>query len=396
MIFIYELVQTGVSHGPFTRAFLQTIACAFPNDDMTVFARASHLAAVLDAADPVLDGRLNKVAYQAPDVPHSAFWRRMHATFRFLRQTYAPVANQRPQVIFFSTEPHHIWAVRLFKLFQPGFRCHMVLHGDINSIKNPRSRNPLHRMLDYSTALGKLNQPDLRFIVLENHIRTNLAKLMPATTNVVDVVRHPCLPDSADWQDFQALPGRLRFGLLGIAGRSKGLDVFSRVAKSASADAPYRGDFRLVGKVQAGNEALDMSGISGPLPFSPEWLPREVFDSEISALHYVILPYNMEYYGLSASGVLQDVLRLRKPVIAFDTPVIRELVDHFGDIGHICANEEEMAGAVNDLLHHFDAQRYAQQRRNVDAAYRSRLPDAAAAEFAQVQATCWTSLAPRV
>lgn len=390
MIFIYELVQTGVSHGPFTRAFLQTVAYAFPHEDMTVFARATHLSAVLDTPDPVLDARLKKVAYPAPDVPHSAFWRRLWATFRFLRQTYTPVADQQPQVVFLSTEPHHIWAIRLFKLTQPGFRCHMVLHGDINSIKNPRSRNPLHRMLDYSTALGNYNQSDLRFIVLENHIRTNLATLMPATEHVVDVVRHPCLPDSAHWQDFQPVPGRMRFGLLGIAGRSKGLDVFARLAKSAVTTAPCHADFRLVGKVQAGNESLDMSGISGPLPFSPEWLPRAVFESEISALHYVVLPYNMEYYGLSASGVLQDVLRLRKPVIAFDTPVIRELAARFGDIGHICANEAEMAHAVNELLHHFDAERYAQQRRNVDAAYRSRLPDAAAAEYAQVQATCWS------
>jgi glycosyltransferase involved in cell wall biosynthesis len=391
MIFIYELVQTEISHGPFTRAFVQTVAYAFPHEEITIFARASHLAAVLHEPDPLLDQRLKKVAYPAPDVPHGAFWRRMMATFKFLRKTYSPVAAQRPQVVFFSTEPHHIWAVRLFKLFEPGFRCHMVLHGDINSVKNPRSRNPLHRARDYSTALGNGNKPDLRFIVLENHIRTNLAALIPATASVTDVVRHPCMPDNADWQTFTPEAGRMRFGLLGIAGRSKGLDVFSRLAKSVRHDAASRADFRLIGKVQAGNASLDMSGISGPLPFSPEWLPRDVFDSEISALHYVVLPYNMEYYGLSASGVLQDVLRFRKPVIAFDTPVIRELAERFGDIGHICANEEDMAHAANELLANFDAERYARQRQNVDKAYRSRLPDAAAAEYAQVQATCWTT-----
>ena len=390
MIFIYELVQTEISHGPFTRAFVQTIAHAFPDEDITIFARASHLAAVLQAPDPLLDRRLTKIAYQAPDVPHAAFWRRMAATFQFLRKTYSPVSALRPQVVFLSTEPHHIWAVRLFKLLQPAFRCHMVLHGDINSVKNPRSRNPLHRALDYSSALAKGNKTDLRFIVLENHIRTNLAALMPAAAAVTDVVCHPCMPDHAAWQEFDPMPGRMRFGLLGIAGRSKGLDVFSRLANAARHDLPCRADFRLIGKVQAGNEALDMDGISGPLPFSPEWLPRDVFDSEIKALHYVVLPYNMEYYGLSASGVLQDVLRFRKPVVAFDTPVIRELAERFGDIGHICANEEAMASAVNDLLLNFDAGRYARQRQNVDAAYRSRLPDAAAVEYAQIQATCWT------
>lgn len=391
MIFIYELVQREISHGHFTLTVLRMIAEAFPNEDMTIFADASHLAAVLDEPDDLLDSRLAKIAYQAPDVPHGAFWRRMIATFQFLRKTYSPVAKQQPQVVFFSTEPHHIWAVRLFKLFQPAFRCHMFLHGDINSIKNPRSRNPLHRARDYSTALAKGNQPDVRFIVLENHIRTNLAKLIPAAAAVTDVVHHPCMPDNIDWQDFQPVAGRMRFGLLGIAGRSKGLDVFARLARAVRQDAACRADFRLVGKVQAGNEALDMSGISGPLPFSPEWLPRDLFDSEIAALHYVVLPYSMDYYGLSASGVLLDVLRFRKPVIAFDTPMIRELADRFGDIGHICADEGAMEHAVNDLLAGFDAERYARQRLNLDAAYRSRLPEAAATEYAHVQATCWTA-----
>jgi glycosyltransferase involved in cell wall biosynthesis len=389
MIFIYELVQDGISHEHFTRVFVQTVAHAFPNEDITFFARAAHLAAVFNAPDQALERRLTKIAYEAPKVPHAAFWRRLMATFQFLRKTYSPVAKMQPQVVFLSTEPHHIWAVRLFKLYQPNFRCHMVLHGDINSVKNPRSRNPYHRARDYSTALGTLNRTDVRFIVLENHIRTNLAALLPATAAVTDVVPLPCIADNADWRDFHPVPGRLRFGLLGIAGRSKGLDVFARLAKTAPQNATHRAEFRLIGKVQAGNESLDLSGISGPLPFSPEWLPREVFDRETADLHYVILPYNMEYYGLSASGVLLDVLRFRKPVIAFDTPVMRDLVERFGDIGEICANEEEMACAVAHLLANFDAERYARQRSNVDAAYHSRLPEAVASDYAQIQATCW-------
>ena len=143
--------------------------------------------------------------------------------------------------------------------------------------------------------------------------------------------------------------------------------------------------FRLIGKLQGGSEQLDLSGISGPLPISTEWLPREVFDDELARLHYVVLPYNMDYYGLSASGVLLDVLRWRTPVIAFDTPVMRELGQRFGDIGHICSTEDEMAVVLNGVLGGFDAARYERQRRNLDAAYRSRLPDAAAAEYLQMR-----------
>jgi hypothetical protein len=81
------------------------------------------------------------------------------------------------------------------------------------------------------------------------------------------------------------------------------------------------------------------------------------------------------------------VLRWRKPVIAFDTPVIRELNERFGDIGHICRDEREMTAAVDSLLAGFDPERYARQQRNLDAAYRSRLPDAAASEYLALHET---------
>jgi glycosyltransferase involved in cell wall biosynthesis len=97
----------------------------------------------------------------------------------------------------------------------------------------------------------------------------------------------------------------------------------------------------------------------------------------------------MDYYGLSASGVLLDVLRWRKPVVAFDTPVVRELAERFGDIGYICADEDEMAAVVQRLLAGHDPQRYQAQRRNLDAAYRSRLPDAAALEYRGMRQACW-------
>lgn len=394
MMYFYELVQPSMSHAPFTRAFLHMAAHAFPDQPMTIFAQQSHLDSALGAPDAVLDGRLRKQVYAPPTMARKDFWRRFRSTLRLLQDTWQPVAHQRPQVVFLSSEPHHIWAVKLFRLFNPGFRCHMVLHGDINSVQRPRGRNPYHRALDYVSALATANHRDIRFIALETHIRTNLAQLLPATLAVTDVIRHPCMPAETDWQHFTPVPGRMRFGLLGIAGRSKGLDVYAALALRVQRTLAHTPDFRLIGKVQDGNEAIDMRGISGP-PFSSEWLPRDVFESEIAALHYVVLPYNMDYYGLSASGVLLDVLRWRKPVIAFDTPVMRELSARFGDIGHICADEQALTNAVDSVLANFDAARYARQRSNLDAAYRSRLPDAAAAEYLQMQSTCWNQPAQK-
>ncbi len=383
MILIYELVQHGSSHGLFTRAFVHMLAHAFPEQPLTIFANQSHFDSVLKDDESILGRPLVKRPFSQPDRKRGAFWRRFMTTLRFLKRTYTASAEH---VVFLSTEPQFVWAAKWFRLWHPGFRCHFVLHGDINSLQYPRGRNPYYRLLDYVTSLTMANHRDIRFIVLESHIKTNLVALLPKSADVVDVVRIPCMSDDTDWQSFAPLPGRMRFGLLGIAGRSKGLDVFTRLAQAAPRTASTQPDFRLIGKIQAGNEGLDLGGISGPLPFTDDWIPRDIFEEEVASLHFVILPYNMDYYGLSASGVLLDVLRWRKPVIAFDTPVMRELAERFGDIGYICADEAEMAATITALLSGFDPARYARQREHLDAAYRSRLPDAAAAEFVAVLA----------
>lgn len=390
MILLYELTQSGMSHAPFTRAFVQTVTLAFPRDDIKIYAQQSHLDAALGELDPVLK-KLTQTAYIPPQVDGRAFFRRFFSALRLLAQTYITEPHFQTQVIFLSGDSHLIWAAKIFRWFHPGFRCHLVLHGDINSVQHPRGRNPFHRATDFVSSIGKLNHPNVRFVALETHIRDNLVKLLPGAQGVVDVIHHPCIPAVSNWRATAESAHRLRFGLLGIAGRSKGLDVFARLAIAARRDLCRAADFRLIGKVQAGSSNLDLSGISGPLPFSPVWLPLELFDSELSNLHYVVLPYNMDYYALSASGVLLDVLRWRKPIVSFDTPVIRELVERFGDIGYICKDEGDLVRTVDSLLSDFDMERYQSQRNNLDAAYRSRLPATASKEYSAMQEICWTT-----
>jgi len=185
----------------------------------------------------------------------------------------------------------------------------------------------------------------------------------------------------ADWQIVDTPTPPVRFAILGIAGRSKGLDVFARLAKHVKESAGEAADFRLVGKLQSGWQALDLSGISGPLPLTEDWLPRSVFEAELRQLHFAILPYNANYYAYAASGVLLDALKWRKPIISFRVPPVLELAERFGDIGYICDDEQHMRETVGVLVSAFDPDRYQRQRRNLDAAYVSRLPIAIAAEF---------------
>ena len=198
MILFYELTQIGVSHAPFTRAFIETAARAFPDEALTIHAQRSHLDKALADLDPSLDARLARVPYQSPSDNPRDFVKLMLSTLSFLRRTYKPVRGEQPQVVFLTGEPHHIWAAKLYRMWNPGFRCHLVLHGDIHSIRGPRSRNPFTRLRDYLTAIGSANHPDVRMIALETHIRSNIDAIIPGSGRFIDVIRHPCQPAEVD------------------------------------------------------------------------------------------------------------------------------------------------------------------------------------------------------
>jgi glycosyltransferase involved in cell wall biosynthesis len=390
MILLYELSQTGLSHSPFTSSFAQSVAYALPGQEIVVYSRASHLAAAFADLDPGLARRfaLKPIVpenFCAAAGPFAAIWRNL----RVLHDTYATWRSQSPLVIFLTGEPQQIWAAKLMKRLAPDFRCHLVLHGDVNSVVARRSRNPVNRLTDYNGSIGLLNHPDIRFIALESHIKTNLAALFPSAAACIDVVHHPCTPLLTDLPANTAVDGPIRFALLGIAGRSKGLDLFARLAKEITTTLPGAADFRLIGKVQPGYQQLDLDAISGPRPFSETWLPVDVFETELSSLHYVVLPYRMDYYAFAASGVLLDALRWRKPIIALRTPAVDELVRRFGEIGHVVDSYDEMAAVARRAVTDFDAQRYMVQQRNLDAAYHSRLPQEIATEYAAIVESRW-------
>ena len=153
MIIFFELSQSGSSHAPFTRAFLHTAAHAFPHEEMVIMGRASHLHAALDDTDPVLDGRLTKLAFEPPQSRRWPFLMSFWSTLSLLRSTWQRFAAHSPQIVFLTGEPAQMLAAKVFKRMAPGFHCHLVLHGDVNTIQNPRSRNPLRRVGDYSGAI---------------------------------------------------------------------------------------------------------------------------------------------------------------------------------------------------------------------------------------------------
>ena len=128
-------------------------------------------------------------------------------------------------------------------------------------------------------------------------------------------------------------------------------------------------EFHAVGNVHRELAHEDQSILAQPLAHWP--LARRDFVQAVAKLHYVVLPYQGDYYRLSASGTLVDALRFGKPIISTNFPFVRALFDRFGDIGFLCDGEDGLGAILHQVPTAFRT-RYQLQKQAIANARQER------------------------
>jgi hypothetical protein len=91
------------------------------------------------------------------------------------------------------------------------------------------------------------------------------------------------------------------------------------------------------------------------------FMPREQFEKEVDSLSYIIFFYSDAQYQFIASGVFFDAIAFEKPIIALHNSFFDYYFGKYNDIGYLCQDLREM----QEVLTHFDAQRYLKQIENI-------------------------------
>lgn len=389
MILIFELTWRARAHVPGNAATIETIARAHPGEEIRVFAEAGHLAALsalltpspgaaigfFPAADPAyLQGKTGIVSA-----------RRAAREFATLRRALARVpAGERVFLFLLSATSTAIFAASLLaRLDRRIAGVHIGLHGNLNEITGWRSRNPLRRAFDLRSALAARHPPHLRFLVLEEAIRRELARILPAAGARTDVLP---LPVNLGEDEGAAPPFAppWRFGLIGQATRDKGIEVFLEIARRMKARFGDRVAFYVIGMIRHDADQAPFA----VLAHQPDHggLTREAFTARLAAMHYILMPLAPEYYALSASGAVIDAVTWRKPMIGFRLPILADLFAEFGDLGTLVDDTDAMATALAEFVENPDPARYARQRAALNAARQTRTPAHLAAGYAALVA----------
>lgn len=241
------------------------------------------------------------------------------------------------------------------------------------------SLRPLRRAFSLKTAIQLFGATDLQYLVLENTIKTTLARRSKNLSSQIEVFEHPIPAGEGAW-DGPPYGPPIRFGFLGLANLLKGFPIFVRLAAEATQGQRCRAEFHAVGSrplrwvPPPGLEALKTKPCR-------DRLPRRVFVEAMKSLHYVVCPYDRRQYEVTCSGTVLDAVAWCKPLLAFDLPVFRQMFQDWGDIGYLVRDYSELRDTIATLIENPNPARYREQRHNLQRLRSAREPESLASKF---------------
>jgi len=387
VILIFELTWTGTYHAPGNSVTIQTISRACPDEEIRVFAEASHLREL--QRDEALRERPGISFHEMPLAPwfryrqHIVSMRRMLREFNIVRSALRAAPRREPCLIMFlSATSTAIFVASLMLRLRRTLAVQVGLHGELHSLLGWRPRNPLARALDFTSALCGQRDPRLRFLVLEEAIRQELARIAPPAAERTDVLPLPVNLGELPLVPEPELHRPVQVGFVGQATEAKGISAFLETA--ATFRERYQGlvEFHLIGRVMPGGDPASFAVLDSPA--SERHLSRQEFLDRLARLHFVFLPFKPGYYNLSASGALLDAITWLKPIIATRLPIVADLFARFGDIGYLCDDPEEMRAALAEIVTRPDPGRYREQVAAMRRARAARMPSVLADRYRSI------------
>lgn len=258
-------------------------------------------------------------------------------------------------------------------------RVDAVVHSALEQAWGWRSRNPLRRALDMTSALSMTAPDGFRLVVLEAVIADALIAKLPRVAPHLRVVDFPIVETVAP--PTPRRPGPPRVGFLGRANREKGFDRYCELADTVRARGAEV-EFHVVGHAPVGSLNHEALRSLATRPAETP-LERAEFLARVADLDLVVMLHDEAHYAHTASGVLLDAVATERPLVNLPNVMIDHLATRHGDIGHRCADLEGIADFLAALMvDDLDGERFRRWRANVGRVARSRHPTAVASGLA--------------
>jgi hypothetical protein len=346
-IALFDFISHETMHLPFNEGYLRLVRAAFPGDRIIFRARSGHIANLASRV-----GDLSGIAFEACEpftVPfglskHNALGARL-AAHRCRRVMSEAVNGRTIRLAALLGVEGSLYAV--IGENWTGISdapLHMILHGQLGDAMIWRSRNPLARATDIVSQIQRPLPKGVSLVALELGVQDAVAEIAPRNRSVV-TLEHPIL--ASEWGEpvAPALNGPLKIAFVGNARRSKGFEVFARLAQSTVDREDLA--FESIGIAAPDTDDLDVSALHRKP--SRTSMPRRDYVDAVRSIDLVCLPMHSRAYDFTASGTLADAVAALKPLVAFHNRAFDAIVKRYGPIGWLVESEAELFYLIQTL-----------------------------------------------
>lgn len=384
MIFVCEPVCWGGEHVPFNAGMLEIVRTGFPEEELFFFGEQTHIEQVKNQLGSSIASSISWMPIVIPN-RRAGYSQRFFQEIKIIRNLLNTMRqSSNGNLLFTCVEPSTLTVLKLLHVFtRTGICVQVVLHEVAKGLSGRRSRHPIRRIKDIKTAVMIFGRRNIQHLVLEEGIRESILKSVPSLSGRVEVLEHP-LPPSEGESSTGDLSIPIRFGFLGLANEQKGFPIFVRLASQIIRNHKGRVEFHAIGRFPPNKKPIQGIEILETKP-GFERLNRSDFIERVKRLHFVVFPYQLSHYELTASGVLLDAIIWEKPIIASRIPIFDNMFNKYGDIGYLFHDEVELVEIVENIVREIDKSHYDMQKLKLRNARFARAPKVLAVTYREIR-----------
>lgn len=359
MIIICEPQCIGFEHVKFNAALIKVIQYAYPNKKILFLSESEHSHYVRN----ILEINNTKIEFMEIEVPprYQSNLKRFPSEFKIVKNVFNISKDIKADKILFSsiTSPTLISIKILIRHFK-GIKTIVIPHSILETINFRIPLDPRYTIFWFNFWISFFNTPNLIYLILGPSIKEALIQKMPYLKEYLYSIDLPYFFNNHEIKKYKK-NHIITFGFLGVGGKSKGIDLFFKLAEEVR-NENEKSKFIIIGHI-IDEPYNKTNSVYIPSPNLP--LKQEEYEDFIKEIDYAVFLYERDSYRLTASASLFDAFSHLKPVIALRNPYFEYYFDKMGDIGHLCDNYEEIRELIINNINRQPNERYINQQKNI-------------------------------
>lgn len=251
---------------------------------------------------------------------------------------------------------NNILSLRILNFFNGFLNKRVVIfcHGEMEGLLGATEHSGifakiLYKLLNNFFLNPKIKINDkLHFVVFGNKIKKNIGDIIgDEKSSHFLSIDHPYLFGHNEKEPVKV--NKLNLGSVGVLNKAKGADVLLDFVDLLNSSVRKKINISSIGKIDIPIEEMRKRDIIF-LPQNRTIIDREIYDSKIKELDFILFFYPVNSYKITASGAIMDSLNMEKPILALRNDYFEYLFEKFGNFGYLFDDVYQMVDTVEQIV----------------------------------------------